>query len=262
MNSHTRPNFIMLSLSLLATVAAASCATPAPIVRLFPTSNDVVWVSGRASVARDEGGVRVAVAFEHQDGRSLGLRVEVENDTADKLEVDPSAVTFTQCRAMAIETCGPTHRVIDPERMLAALDERQSREQADAANSQAFLGTMVMLSAVGDVASVASGHANRHTGDSTAVAYDVMQGDAAAHNSELASMGVQQQIWSNEALRRSTLFPGRGAAGRVYVPIDLGAQIVWLHVQTGGHTFSFPFRQDVTRLDPQGTGTRTRAARS
>jgi hypothetical protein len=228
--------------------AAASCATPSPLVRLYPGADNVVWVAGRASVMREQGGVAVAVAFDHQDGANLGMRVEVENRTERQLDVDPSTFTFTDCRSMAIDSCGLTHTVVNPEAMLDALDERQSREQASAANSQAFLGTMVILSAVGDVASVASHHADRDTGSNTANAVGAMESDAAARNSELASIGDQQQIWSNEALRRNTLFPGRGTAGRVYVPIDLDAQVVWLHVRTGGQTFSFPFRQTVTRV--------------
>ena len=228
--------------------AAASCATPSPLVRLYPSADSVVWVAGRASVMREQGGVAVAVAFDHQDGGNLGLRVEVENRTGNQLDVDPSTFTFTDCRSMAVGSCGLTHPVINPERVLNALDERQSREQASAANSQAFLGTMVILSAVGDVASVASGHANRDTGSNTANAGAVMESDAAVRNSELASVAVQQQIWSNEALRRNTLFPGRGTSGRVYLPIDLDAQIVWLHVRTGGQIFSFPFRQTVTGI--------------
>jgi hypothetical protein len=235
---------------LVTAVLVAGCATPSPLVRLHPKSPDVVWVSGRATVIREDGGTRVAVAFEHQDGPNLGLHVEVENGTEGKLYVDPSEFTFTSCRTADLGSCDLTRRVVDPERVLLALDERQSRERADAANSQALLGTLVVLNAVGDVASVASGRADHNTGQGTVATAALMQSDAAARNSQLSAISVQQSIWSNEALRRNTLFPGRGTAGRVYVPIDLNAQIVWLHVRTGGHVFSFQFQQVVTRPMP------------
>jgi hypothetical protein len=140
--------------------------------------------------------------------------------------------------------------VIDPEEVLATLEVQVSREQADAANSAAFHGTLVILSAVADVATVASGHADRHTGLGTAAAVDLMEGDAAAHNSSLGSLSSQQEFWSNEVLRRTTVFPGHGTAGRIYVPINLRATVVWIHVRAAGHTFSIPFRQQVTRLVP------------
>jgi hypothetical protein len=212
----------------------------------------VVWLSGRAAVTREEAGVRIAVAFDHQDGPNLGLRVEVSNQTTGQLDVDPQAFTFTTCRAAAPASCTPTRRVIDPERTLAALEVRQARERADAANSQALLGTLVILNAAADVASVASGHASSTTGVGTAAAVDLAQGDAVQRDSTLASLTVQQRIWSDEALRRNTLFPGQGTAGRVYTPIDLDAQMVWLHVKIGPHVFSIPFRQVVTRLSPYG----------
>jgi hypothetical protein len=84
--------------------------------------------------------------------------------------------------------------------------------------------------------------------------------DAAARDSSLASISVQQAIWSNQAFRRNTLFPERGAAGRVYIPIDLTAQVVWLHIRIGGRELSFPFQQAVTRLDTPGSSGGARAS--
>jgi hypothetical protein len=232
--------------SFVIATASLACATPAPLVRLHPKAGEVVWVSGRASVMRAERGVRVAVAFDHQDGAALGLRVEVENQTEANLNVDPREFRYTACRGVQPTSCAPAGQVIDPERVLLTLDERRSRERADAANGQAVLGTMVILSAVGDAATIASGRATRNTGTGTVAAASLMQSDAAARNSSLSSIAVQQAIWSNEALRRNTLFPGRGTAGRIYLPIDIDARIVWLHVRTGGRVFSFPFQQIVT----------------
>jgi hypothetical protein len=244
--SIARPVFLVPLFMIAA--AAASCATPSPLVRLYPSSEDVIWVAGRAALVDEEDGVQVAVSFDHQYGHKLGLRVEVENRTNERIDVDPSTFKFTDCPSMAIESCKHARRVIDPERVLVELDAQESREQADAVNSQAFLGTVVILSAVGDVASAASSHGHRSTGSNTANAIDVMESDAAAHDSELASVGAQQQIWSNEALRRNTLFPGQGTAGRVYIPIDRSAELVYLYVKAGGHTFPFAFQQTITRV--------------
>jgi hypothetical protein len=240
---------------VLAAFVVLGCVTPAPLVRLAPNSSQIFWVSGRATVAREEGGVRVAVAFEHQSGMTLGLRVEVQNASAGQLDVDPREFTFTACGTASIDSCAPTRRVIDPEQVLAGLDERQSREEAAATGSQTLLGTLVILNAVGDIAAVASGHADFHTGQGTATAAALMASDAAARDATLSSISAQQTIWTNEALRRSTLVPGRGIGGRIYLPIYLDAQIVWLHVRSGGRVFSFPFRQVVNRFDvPSSAG--------
>jgi len=221
------------------------CATPMSLVRLDPDAPDVVWVRGRASVQKDTDGVRVAAAFEHQDGSTLALRVEIENRTSDRLEVSPQEeMTYAVCSGWAVASCAPSQRVIDPEQVLTALAVAQSRGVAEASNSQAFYGSLVLLNAVGDVASVARGRPT--TGAGTLVALSAMEGDAAESNNTQASIAVQQQIWSNQALRRNTLFPGQGTSGLVYLPINFQARYVWLQIAVAGRRFPFHFVQVVT----------------
>ena len=116
------PRRLAPALLVIAVPMAVSCATPGPLVSLYPKSPNVVWVEGRAAVTREEGGVRVAVAFDHRDGPNLALRVEVENGTDQSLDVDPHQLTFTTCIGDLISSCRPTQRVIDPEQVLTALE--------------------------------------------------------------------------------------------------------------------------------------------
>ena len=76
-----------------------------------------------------------------------------------------------------------------------------------------------------------------------------MEGDAAAGNSAQASLAAQQQIWSDQALRRNTLFPGQGTSGLVYLPINYQARYVWLQITVAGRLFPFHFVQVVTRVE-------------
>jgi hypothetical protein len=249
------PPCTAISLIVIA-VPLVGCATPAPLVRLNPKAADIIWVGGRASVRQENGGVRVATAFEHQDGPLLGLRLEVENGTAARLEVDPKNITFTKCGDETVASCAPTQFVIDPEQALADLDVAQSRGVAEAANSQALLGTLVLLSAVGDVASAGRGHPS--AGLNTVAAADLMQDSAATGDNTLATIDRRRQIWSNQALRRNTLDPGQGAAGLVYLPIDLRANYIWLHVRVAESLFQFRFEQVVTQIVITGTGAQAR----
>jgi len=252
MDKRERPRLSVSFWSLLVVVLASGgsigCATPGPLVALTPAQAGVVWVAGRAVVSREDTGVRVATAFEHQDGATLALRVEIENATEAPLEVGPNQITFNVCKTSDQKTCSPAAYAINPERVLLELAAANSKNDADAANEQAFLGTMTLVSAVGDVATIASGKANGTTGLHTAAAIDQMGQSAAQHDS--ASMGIrnQQQLWADVALRRNTIFPGRGVGGRVFLPIALKARRVWLHVRVGERTFSFPFDQTVTEV--------------
>jgi hypothetical protein len=238
---------------ILIGASVAGCATPSPIYRLFPNSQDVIWVGGRGSMQKEIEGVRVATSFEHQDGNALALRLEIQNGTPDRVDVGPRDVTFSACSSMRADSCAPTGRAVDPEAVLAALDDRQASEVASAKNSQAALGALVLLSAVGDIATIASGKADSTTGLATASTASLAASDAASHDSSLASIEAQRQLWSNEAFRRNTLLPGQGTSGHVFIPIYPDARIVWLHVKVGPRTFSFPFTQDVIEVSPRRT---------
>jgi hypothetical protein len=245
--------------SLMAVVfaALAGCATPGPIVRLDPRSHqDITWIGGRASMTQERVGIRVATAFEHQDGDALGVRLEVQNQTEGRLEIGPRQITFMTCPGPAPESCGLSRAVVDPEAVLAALDEKQSVDRANAINDQRFYTSMVLLSAVGDVASIANGRASSTTGLRTAAVVNQAHNSAEQHDTRMQSIAAQRDVWSNVALRRNTLAPGAGAGGLIYLPIVLDARYVWVHVRVGAQVFPFGFEQTVRRIAPPARSTR------
>jgi hypothetical protein len=234
--------------SIVFGLSVAGCATPRPLVRLSPVGGEVTWVSGRAVLSKQQSGVRVAVAFEHQDGDALAVRVEVANESEAKLEVGPRDVFFVTCQQTTLASCGLSQRVIDPETALLALDISASRETAAAANDAAFYTPLLILSAVTDVASVASGNSDRTTGLQTAALANQKHIDEARHDTAMASYASQREMWSNAALRRNTVQPGRAQGGMVFVPIDLTARYVWIQLRAGSRAFAFQFEQTVTNI--------------
>jgi hypothetical protein len=257
-----RPNLVALTFSIPALVFLAAllfgCATPQPIYRLEPSHKDVVWVGGRASVQQEREGIRVAAAFDQQHGDTYGMRVEIYNGSEERVEVGPQKIWFSQCTSLAVETCSSALKVIDPERVLASIDAKQSVDRAAAANSQAVLGTLVLLNAVGDAASIASGRADRTTGLHTMASANLMQGDAANRSAGLSSLQAQRQTWANETLRRNSLFPAQGTGGQVFFPIEPEARFVWLQMRVGTQRFAFHFQQevrDIAKEQYRGPGT-------
>ncbi len=49
-------------------------------------------------------------------------------------------------------------------------------------------------------------------------------------------------MWSDQALRHSTVLPGASVGGQVFIPADNGVQHVWLRIRVGDRTFPFHFR--------------------
>jgi hypothetical protein len=235
--------------------STAGCFMPQPIVRLTPRAPNVVWIAGRASVQKEDTGVRTAVAFEHQNGSMLGVRVEVQNLTATAIDIKPQDFSYVTCSGDAVGSCGAAKPLVDPESVLASLDVNESREEAGAASDAAFMGPLLLLSVVADVGSIASGHAGRTTGLQTAAVSNQMENDTVRHEVASASIGAQRELWSNAALRRNTVPPGGGVSGFVYIPIEPKVRNLWLTVRAGGRRFPFCFRQDVTEIDPPTTTT-------
>jgi hypothetical protein len=238
----TMANDQLLTGMIGAALVGASCAAPLPVVRLAPRDGNVAWIAGRAVTTQAEGGVRAAAAFEYQTGGTVGFRVEVQNDSPDTLDIDPRGMSFRTCPTE--QRCAASQPVVDPEQMLIALDEARSEEEASAANTRAADSALLFLSIASDVADINRGH-GQHAGDATTLAAVNLKSSETASQSRLALIDSQKIAWSTSTLRRTTLPPGHGAAGLVFVPLDRDAQYVWLHVRAGAHDFWFPFQQSV-----------------
>jgi hypothetical protein len=236
----------------------AGCATALPIVRLQPHGSDVVWVSGRAVVTSARDGIRVAAAFDHQDREAIAFRVEIANDTAERFDVDPRDMHFAVC--VSDPNCSGKRNVIDPEQKLLALDHARSREEADGKNMVVAGTTLLFLGVAADVADVASsGRSSAPVGNRAMLASLSVDNSAAQSDRRLGSIDAHRSVWSASAFRRTTLLPGHGAAGLVYVPLKPNAKYVRLELNVAGLAFVFPFEQMVTAPPgaPYGTSTGT-----
>jgi hypothetical protein len=249
MTSINRFAFIgsLLFCATVATTMGAGCATATPVVRLQPGDvEDVTWVSGRAVASQEEDDVHVAAAFETQNGKILAVRVEIVNDSNDKLDIDPSDMAYRTCRVGLSQGCGKYVQVINPERMLAQLDARRARAEADDSNEQAFLTPLLFVSAMGDVASVATRRATSTTGLQTHAIASQMDASEARRDRIGSGASADKHEWANVALRRTTLRPGGAVAGHLYFPLKKNARFVWLEVRVGDRVFPFCFRQSVS----------------
>jgi len=242
----------LLSAVIGASLCSVGCATALPVVRLAPRDANVTWVSGRAVTVRSEQGIRVAAAFERQAGRTMGFRVELQNDSDASLVVDPSEMQFTTCTSE--QECVSSQPVVDPEQVLVALDEARSEEEAHAANASTTGTVLVLLAATADIAEASSRH-DHHAGERTVMAGIDLKSSESNSRQRLAQLETETTAWSNSTLRRTTVAAGHGAAGLVYIPLDTKAHYVWLDVRVGGHDFWFPFQQLVATVRPHTEST-------
>jgi hypothetical protein len=233
---------VLLGLPL---VLAAGCVTAEPIVRLEPMATNAVWAAGRYVEAQEKGGVQVAAAFDHRDADRIAFRVEIRNDSERTMDVGPDAMTFHRFED---EEWSSELGVIDPGEVIADIDAQRARERADADRDNLALFPLLLLSAVTDVATVASGHADARTGRPTAALASEMDQRSARADNAVDHLGGEQALWMNAGFRRTTIPPGGSAAGLVCIPFRKNVRFVQLNVWAGNHAFRFMFKQYVTQV--------------
>jgi hypothetical protein len=208
---------------------AAGCVTPGPLVRLAPTDPGMVWAAGRAVVSKEDTGVRVAVAFEHQADDVLALQVDVENHTEARFDVSPADVTYATCSSQTPLSCAPPARVVDPEQVLDTLEALHADHVATARNAQPIAPYQRIVGVT------PAGTTSDMVPASTAV-------DTAYQTYRRGRAEEARMIWA-DAFRRTTLFPGQGYGGPVYIPVVPTAKLVRLQVMVGARKFQFSFAQ-------------------
>lgn len=212
-----------------ALLLAAGCASAGPVVRLLPTEPDIVWRSGRAVITRQSQELQIAAAFDRQERDRLAFRLEVQNLTVPRIDLDASAVTYQRCKTDG--HCSQWWNVTNPEDVIAGLDASGESERAAASNAQGLGAALILLDVFG----------SRHPH----VASDIAAGQSLVshHEQQAAVIDSERDRWEARALRRTTLFPTQGLAGAVYLPVVADTASVTLRVMVAGQTFLFPFNQ-------------------
>lgn len=251
-----RPGLGLLFVAL-ACATLAGCALTQPVLRLSPRDRDHVWVGGTAVVSRTGVKLRVAAAFARDyDGR-LGFRVEVENRFSQPLLIDSNVFSFATCARSAPkqpEVCEPARLAINPERVLLDMDIARSYAQARNANDETFHNVMFLLEATASIASAASGKSSEaRTSHMLANQQFQLADDARGRESrQVSAYELDRANWTTAAFRRTTIFPGKAAAGLVFTERNVQAKTVWLLVHIDDEIFSFAFDQVVYMLRKDG----------
>jgi hypothetical protein len=254
---HGRRNGPAFSLAFLMAAALGGCVTAQPVLRLTPQGGDPVWVGGTAVVSKTGETVRVAAAFARDyDGR-IGFRVEVENRSAQPIVIDSNVFSFSTCKRTdpsQPEACAPDQVAINPEKVLLDMDIARSREQAQNTNDATFHSVLFLLDATASIATLPSGKPRDGAQAAVLAGQEGQMVDAAEarESRQVSAYELERANWTTEAFRKTTIFPGKAAAGLVFTERDVHAHTVWLLIRTEKEVFRFPFDQVVYVPRPDG----------
>lgn len=241
----------------LMTALLGGCVMPAPVLRLMPKDRDRVWVGGTAVVSKTGVNLRVATAFARDYDDRLGFRVEVENRSAQPLVIDSRVFSFSTCARVERhqpEVCEPARLAINPEKVLLDMDIERAREHANNTNDETFHSVMFLLEATASLAGAASGkhHAAAEGANMAAHSGQALSEVEARESRQVSAYELERSNWTTAAFRKTTIFPGKAAAGLVFTERNVKARTVWLLVHIGDEIFSFAFDQVAYVLTANG----------
>src|SRR5262245_58627611 len=78
-----------------------ACATPAPVIRLSPRGTVTKWVQGSGVLEQEKDGLRVAIAYDRNQGGMVAFRLEVANNSPVPVVVDAPRSRCYYCKVTA-----------------------------------------------------------------------------------------------------------------------------------------------------------------
>lgn len=204
---------------LLALVAGC---VPAPLLRLTSRDADAHWLQGRQQVRRVSDGVTVHASFDRSSDRHIGFVVEVANRSDSTILLEPERFHFTLAHpgGDAPPALRGPFQALDPEARLERLDR-------EAAAERARHGTAATLDAVTGVADAVLDTWQARTRTAEEEERDALHDleraverleEADTHERTLFRLARARAAWTDRALRRTHLLPGREARGWIVLP--------------------------------------------
>jgi len=211
-------------LSLLYVAAAvillASCASPRAVIRMNPVSEDVRWNYGQAFASDTVDGIVVEAAFDQSTPEYNIFDVTVINGSNMSYLVDPAKFTFKETRYD--DSPANVYSALDPENMLLSIDQKESKDEADAKN--AAIGAVVVAGAVVATAAIAAANSNdvdmfhhhRHPDPGFLVAAPLLLDGTDEPIAAMTENQRRRDMWANGTVRKTTLEPGYRIDGKIY----------------------------------------------
>jgi hypothetical protein len=234
--------FIFTVLSVLFT----ACASPY-VARLEPETENFSYRNGEKLVAQTDGQAKVTLSYFDSSPKYVVFHLEVENVSNVPFDFDPAS-------CLLVGDAGPVRQAIDPEVQLLSMDIESARKgqtinSFDLASLAATVAETVLAAAqgvtdpnfyasVGISAGIQLSFLPDDNGEEEAIArgqIDPLGGAAPAPDN--------RYFWLDDALRITTIEPGRRVFGKVAFPRNDEAENLIFKVMVQEQEFSFSFNQ-------------------
>jgi hypothetical protein len=221
------------------------CYTAKPVVRLKAACDHNRWEMGREIISIEKDSVTLEVFYENYNADYYILNARIVNRSQRVIDVYPE-MFYYQANSNEKPPQLTDYHAANPEDMLLKLDMDASQNEASQKNAAvaAIVGTTVLVAA-----DIATSNNQPSPGAHVAndIATDVMIGgmvaDASTKQDDLVSINDAHQYWTNEVLRRNTLFPNFETQGTVLFPRNNQLSTITFRFVIGNQVFEVPYNQ-------------------
>lgn len=242
---------------LLSALLLSCSVTPSPVLRLSAvadeTQGDVHYDQG-LEIHRLQGErLRLYLGYLESSGGLFAFDVEVVNEGEDELLVSPEQFRVVDLDGERNALAG--ERVaVDPEERLLELDKMRSRSAARQVEDGQRRALTAVVDAFGDAARIGDGRSDEDWArwHSRNVERNVEEmNDRSRHAEQSSAIGAERLVWSQRALRRTTVPPGHAVAGTVFVQARPGAEHLLLSFEPDGERLQLLYRvESHSAVDP------------
>lgn len=224
-------------------------------MRLRPIGEESIFDGGKQIVKQEKDGVKVVASYDGKFQQYMVFDVEVFNKTNQPLTISPKDFTFTpldENQQPLVSADGKytyEYTGIEPKEQLSNIRYEMAYQEAKIkrakiVNTVLFVGGLVAL-----VAST-SGRGSEGAWRTARVAETVVQAtqvkrmiDHTNYYSRMDNLSHQEQIWSQENFRTTTLTPNTSIRGDVFLEANPRAKFVRINFNNANAPISFLFEQ-------------------
>ena len=213
-----------------------SCATPAPISKLDATSeNAFFWQNGRQVLVQNEDSIFVELAYQQRAGELFVFDITIANESSEDILIDPSQFLYIPI-TKAGDSLGTVHAE-NPEKRILEQDIQVSKLTAQRTNELISAAFWATLEVTAGVAAAIEGEPIYDEHDDDYIYY---------HRSNMAEIEFeewdaleQKDYWENQAIRKTTLFPGHFITGQILMKRERKSDTLWILIPIQNYTFEF-----------------------
>lgn len=227
-----------------------SCATPEPVVRLWPSTigKTEFWNMGQQFVCDHNGKITYEIGFSKVQSGKVFFNVRITNQSDKNVLVAPEMFEILAYRQDSL-LLARTY-AYNPEMMMFLLEMQNNQARATAENAAAaaiVTGILLGGAAIAVAASNMEDEKKETASDVIETTGDIVF-SSAANESEEAQETIhrntyQMERFSNSMLRKTTLLPGYYIEGEVQFPYYTFANWYQIILNAGNSSVDFHFRQ-------------------